>query len=127
MTRKYAMIPICCSYKEDGIHIRRVLIRYLFKTTKDKISTYHFTRIIAVDDYFKKDTSSHQYVFADRYYKLLRVKDNDNAFMYDSAMYQKKKYHSYENTEYKTINAIEFKAKTAYDAIKELKGRNELK
>ena len=126
MTRKYAMVAINTKRQDDGIHIRRVLISYLFKTKKKidgKVVTYyHGTKFIAADPYFSDKTASHKYTFTDRYYKL-DTANNELSLMYalKSDIYKKRKYHSF------GALTFEFKSESKQVAIHRFKVRKELK
>ena len=124
--KKYAMVAINKKELDDGIHIRRVLISYLFKTKKkiegQEVTYYHGTKFIAADPYFSKKTSSHKYTFKDHYYKLDEV-NNELALIYafKSDIYKKRKYHNVGKL------AFEFKAENKQVAIHRFKVRKELK
>ena len=124
--KKYAMVAINKKEADDGTHIRRVLISYLFKTKKkikgQEITYYHGTKFIIADPYFSKKTSSHKYTFKDHYYKLEEV-DNELAIIYafNSDIYKKRKYHNVGKL------AFEFKAENKQVAVHRFKVRKELK
>lgn len=124
--KKYAMVAINKKESDDGIHIRRVLISYLFKTKKkidgQEVTYYHGTKFIIADPYFSKKTSSHKYTFKDHYYKLEEV-DNELAIIYafNSDIYKKRKYHNVGKL------AFEFKAENKQVAVHRFKVRKELR
>ena len=129
---KFAMVAINSKYDEENkLHVRRVLISYLFKTsTKSrknfKTITYHGTKFISADDYFYKDNSSHKYEFKDKYYKLLDVTNEYNKLRYSlkKDIYKKRKYHY---TNIVGIKPIEFKCKLRSEAVMRFYSRKELK
>lgn len=127
--KKYAMIPINYRYEDDGIHIRRVLISYLFKITRRGISTYYFTKFICSDAYFNSKEATHKYRFSDKYYRLIRVDNSIREFEYSfkkPTVFLKRRYHSRINSE-KDITSVEFKSITEQIAIDKFKSRKELK
>ncbi len=123
---KYAMVAINKKEDDDGIHIRRVLISYLFKTKKTvnglPVTYYHGTKLIDADPYFRDAKASHKYTLKDRYYKLEEVNGN-RAFDYvfKSSIYSKRKYHSIGKL------GFEFKAENKQVAIHRFRVRKELK
>ena len=124
--KKYAMIPINYKYEDDGIHIRRVLISYLFKTVRKGIATYHFTKFICPDYYFETEKATHKYKFENRYYKLVKVENSNVEFEYrfkNPCVFLKRRYHSVTGTE----KSIEFKCSSRNIAIQKFKTRKELK
>lgn len=123
------MIPINYRYEDDGIHIRRVLISYLFKITRKGISTYYFTKFICPDAYFTTKEATHKYRFDNKYYKLVRVGNDIREFEYrfvKPSIFLKRRYHSRINSE-RDIASVEFKATTEQIAIDKFKNRKELK
>ena len=124
MTRKYAMVAINTKRQDDGVHTRRVLVSYVFKITKNKITTYYGTKLVSVDPYFGQSTATHKYTFKNTYYKLNKVEQNDDlAFLYtyNPKIYKKRKYHSIGKS------AIEFTASSKQVAVYKFKARKELK
>jgi len=95
MKRKYAIVAINKKEDDNGLHLRSVLISYLFKTHKEGLTYYHGTKLIAIDKYFTDPSASHKYTFKNSYYKLDEA-NNENAFLYSfkTDIYKKRKYHS---------------------------------
>lgn len=124
MKKKYAMVVINTKRQDDGVHIRRVLISYAFKITKNKITTYYGTKLVSVDPYFSQPAATHKYTFKNTYYKLDKVESNDDLafiYTYNSKMYKKRRYHSLGKS------AIEFTALSKQVAVHKFKVRKELK
>ena len=120
---KYAMVAINKKEEDDGIHIRRVLISYLFKTKKiirgQDVTFYHGTRLIDVDPYFKFKNSSHKYIFKDKYYKLNSA-NTDFPYAFYPSMYKKRKYRNIGKL------GFEFKESNRQIAINRFRNRKEL-
>ena len=124
MAKKYAMVAINTKRQDDGVHMRRVLVSYAFKITKNKITTYYGTKLVSVDPYFSKPTATHKYTLKDKYYKLDKVEsDTGLEFLYsfNPKMYKKRRYHSIGKS------AIEFTASSKQVAVHKFKMRKELK
>lgn len=119
---KYAMIPINFKRDDEGTHVRRVLVSYLFKVNKKYVVTYYGTKFITADDYFYSDKATHKYSFKNRYYRLLDA----NSLDYDSILFKKKRYH-FKKYSFLYTDDVEFKSKSVTDAINKFKNRNELK
>jgi len=131
---KFAMVPINRKEEDDGIHIRRVLISYKYKTskrfnkTKYKTVTYHGTKLIASDPYFNEPNHTHIYELTDKYYKLVTVdaaNPMSEAYEEHSKIYNKRKYHT--NIWPGGIKCIEFKTNNKDEAISLFNNREELR
>ena len=123
---KYAMIPINVKRINNKTHIRRVLISYLFKKSKEHLVTYYGTKFITADQYFYDVNSSHKYEFKNKYYKLTYIsKEVMNELKYDKDMFKKKRYHYSKFLMYP--QDVEFRANTKEQAIKHFNDRNELR
>ena len=127
--KKYAMVAINKKELDDGIHIRRVLVSYLFKTKKkvdgQEVTYYHGTKFIIADPYFTKKSATHKYTFNDRHYKLDKVEDDGSGigFLYalKPELFKKRKYHNVGKL------AFEFKAASKQAAVHRFKVRKELR
>lgn len=120
------MVAINKKDENDGVHIRRVLISYLFKTHKTinfrKVTYYHGTKLIDADPYFSAKGSSHKYILKNGYYKLTDA-NNNNAVLYgfEPDIYEKRRYHSF------GAFTFEFTATNPEEAINRFRNRKELK
>ena len=126
MAKKYAMVAINKREDSEGIHIRRVLITYLFKTKKMvnglPVTYYHGTKLIDADPYFKDKKASHKYTLKNRYYKLEEVNGNRAVdYVFKSSIYAKRKYHNTGKL------GFEFTAPNKQVAIHRFRVRKELK
>lgn len=126
----YAMPIINWKEDEDGnLHVRRVLISYKGKPTKQtrgSVTILYFkdTRLIETDDYFKDETKSHRYTFEDDGYILISC-TNENAEEYKNhpELFEKRQYHTPDDF----LLEARFKAKNDEEAVKIFNERQELR
>ena len=118
------MVTINSKLEDDGLHVRRVLITYSHKRTRNGIVNYYGTRFITADRYFKSKKATHKYTFKHANYRLEKA-ENENAELYDKSMYKWRKYHGIVNNE--ALKPIEFKANGVWPAIYKFATRKELK
>lgn len=118
--KKYAMVAINDKIDKNNNHcIRRVLISYINKKIEKNKVIYKKTKLVAMDPYFSRLTSSHQYHFSDDAYILNNYK---SEFKYTFQILNKKRsYHYYTNG----IQPLEFEASSKNEAIKKFETRNE--
>ena len=116
----YAMIPINRKYdKEDKRHVRRILISYREKFNNE----YLDVKVVDKDPYFKDPNSSHQYVFEEEGYKMIKnsyINNGDNHLIDELRPYLHIRDDFYDIS-------IEFKAKSDDEAIKIFNERDELR
>ncbi len=107
MIKHYAMIPINRKYVDGKRVVRRVLISY----KKRKGNVYTGTKLISKDPYFIDPRASHQYYFADHWFRLVKDEYGDNYLLNVKRPYE------YERDNF-LDPAIEFEAKTDQEAEK---------
>ena len=121
---KYAIIPICTKVDDDGnVVSRSVLISYK-KVRKFALFTmYEGTRLIATDDYFKDENSSHTYQFYDSGFALVDCKYPEQKARYEKAGVLNK-VRPYHTIEIKYIDTtIRFRARNNQAALEKFKER----
>ena len=135
---KYVMIPINKKWCDDGIHVRRVLISYKSKkdltkemktllglesSFKAKFTGFNNSRLVTVDPYFTKETSTHKYTFKDDGYTLDETPDTTGDGILTAKF---REYHTSESI-YTQVEPIFFTAKTDKLAIDKFNSREELR
>jgi len=121
---KYAIIPICSKFDDDGNVISRsVLISYKKVKKESVITVYQGTKLVATDDYFKDENSSHIYQFYDDGFALVDCKYPDQKARYKQAGVLNK-VRPYHTIEIKYVDTtIRFRARDDQAALKKFKER----
>ena len=110
---KFAMIPINRRLGEDGTRIvRRILISY----TRKVKGVYKGCEVIAKDPYFSDPSSSHQYMFNEEGFQLIR-----DCYGFDTSVFVPYQYDAGRLLE----SAIEFQADTVEEATEQFNNRDE--
>ena len=132
---KYAAAVINAKYdEEDRPHIRRVLVEYSGESVVEAqygmhVKYYEGTRLVFLDPYFLDESSSHQYMFGDSGYVLLKAR-NGNALLYamkPELFFDERQYHTYLDHEWYGDLSMEFEAASDDEAIEIFNGREELR